>query len=356
MSNRPTIKDIARKAKVSTGTVHLALNHKKGVSDETGERVRRIALEIGYQPNAVAAGLKRKRSTIAVVLPVRESMNRFYFAYQWNGIRDYIDSMRDFNIEMLSVPYYDAQLIPADVLDTILDEQKPNGIICTGFVNARGAAALKRYSDSGIPVVLLGADVPETGRLCSVMVPYEIIGAMLAEQLVAQTRGQKGKFFIGTGSAEIASHYLVVEGFRRYMESQGLNRNVVSIATEAFCKDREAGFLKVFREENCIGCCAVSARDSVALAEALIDSGMAGKIPAIGSDVFPENVEYMRKGVFSNLIQKNPYQQAFVAAQYLTEYLVQGKRPSKEVINIGGEMVFQSNLPLYDNGFYRLLL
>ena len=92
------------------------------------------------------------------------------------------------------------------------------------------------------------------------------------------------------------------------------------------------------------------------MAEALLQSGLAGRVPAIGSDVFPENVQYMHTGVFNNLLQKNPYQQAYVAAQYMAEYLLQGKHPSKDIVTVGGEMVYQSNLPLYDNGFYRLLL
>lgn len=356
MNKRPTIKDIAQEAKVSTGTVHLVLQQKKGVSEETRQRVKRIALEIGYQPNSIAAGLKRKQLTIAVLLPVQSSKNRFYFTYQWNGIRDYIDGMRDYNIEIIPAPYYDTQLVPAELLNTVLTEHKPNGLICTGFVNARGAAALRRYDEAEIPVVLLGADVQDSRRLCSVMAPYEIIGSMLAEQLALQTRGQQGKYCIGTGSAEIPSHYRVVEGFLQYMREHGLEQQIVPIAAESYSLESKEYFMRVLREEHCIGCCAVTARDSVALAEALIASGLAGTIPAIGSDVFPENVQYMRQGVFNNLIQKNPYQQAFVAAQYLTEFLLQGKRPAQDVASVGGEMVFQSNLPLYDNGFYRLLL
>ena len=356
MNKRPTIKDIAREADVSTGTVHLVLQQKKGVSEETRQRVKRIALSLGYQPNTIAASLKRKSMSIAVVLPVQSSMNRFYFTYQWNAVRELIEALRDYNIEMIPAPYYDTQVVPAELLETILEEHKPNGIICNGFVNARGAASLRKFSEADIPVVLLGADVPDSHRFCCVRSPYETVGAMFAEQLLLQTKGLDGKYVIATGSAELSSHYLVVEGFTRFMAERGMQNRILPMAAESYAVDSKEHFMRALQRETCIGCCAVSARDSVALAEALLGTGLAGKIPAIGSDVFPENVQYMRAGVFNNLINKNPYQQAYMAAQYLTDFLLQGKHPPKDIMTIGGEMVFTSNLSLYDNGFYRLLL
>ena len=43
-----TIRDVAAKAGVSISSVHFALSGKAGVSDETREKVRRTAEELGY--------------------------------------------------------------------------------------------------------------------------------------------------------------------------------------------------------------------------------------------------------------------------------------------------------------------
>ena len=61
-----SIYDIAAKAGVSGGTVSRALNAKSGarISAETRERVRRIADDLGYQPNAVARSLRRQSTNI----------------------------------------------------------------------------------------------------------------------------------------------------------------------------------------------------------------------------------------------------------------------------------------------------
>ena len=64
-----TIKDIARKARVSIATVSHVLSGSGRVSPETRERVKRIATELGYRPNLVARSLKSRRThTIGMVI------------------------------------------------------------------------------------------------------------------------------------------------------------------------------------------------------------------------------------------------------------------------------------------------
>ncbi|MFC0189293.1 LacI family DNA-binding transcriptional regulator [Fictibacillus aquaticus] len=66
----PTIKDVAKKANVSTATVSRILNGLPGYSEETKKKVTEAIAELGYQPNAVARGLINKRTqTIGVLFP-----------------------------------------------------------------------------------------------------------------------------------------------------------------------------------------------------------------------------------------------------------------------------------------------
>lgn len=60
--NKVTIKDIARKLKVSTTTVHNALNEKPGVGKAARQEIIRLAKKMGYQPNYFARGLISKQS------------------------------------------------------------------------------------------------------------------------------------------------------------------------------------------------------------------------------------------------------------------------------------------------------
>lgn len=66
---RVSIKDIAREADVSHSTVSRALGDSPLVSAETRERIRRLASEMGYSPDALARSLVVGRTlTIGVVV------------------------------------------------------------------------------------------------------------------------------------------------------------------------------------------------------------------------------------------------------------------------------------------------
>ncbi|WP_227522542.1 LacI family DNA-binding transcriptional regulator [Klebsiella oxytoca] len=58
----PTIKDIAKIAGVSHGTVSNVLNGRGNVSVEKIEAVQRAAKEVGYQLNAQAQSLRASKS------------------------------------------------------------------------------------------------------------------------------------------------------------------------------------------------------------------------------------------------------------------------------------------------------
>lgn len=64
------IKDVAKAAGVSSATVSLALSNSTVIKDETKNRVKKIARELGYSPNAIARGLKRQKSgNIGLIVP-----------------------------------------------------------------------------------------------------------------------------------------------------------------------------------------------------------------------------------------------------------------------------------------------
>lgn len=64
------IHEIAALSGVSIGTVSRVVNQRPGVHPETRQRVEAIVAKFGYQPSAMARGLKRQRSdTIMLLVP-----------------------------------------------------------------------------------------------------------------------------------------------------------------------------------------------------------------------------------------------------------------------------------------------
>jgi DNA-binding LacI/PurR family transcriptional regulator len=66
---RATIRDVARRAGVSSAAVSLALNNRPGVSDVTRRRIMEVAEQLGWTPNMAAVSLSAARvNTVGLVL------------------------------------------------------------------------------------------------------------------------------------------------------------------------------------------------------------------------------------------------------------------------------------------------
>ncbi len=67
---KPTIRDIAEAASVSTAAVSYVINDKPGVSDDTRRRVLKIMRDMRYRPNPQARGLAARRTgMIGLMIP-----------------------------------------------------------------------------------------------------------------------------------------------------------------------------------------------------------------------------------------------------------------------------------------------
>jgi len=66
----PTIKEIAKRARVSIATVSRVLNNNERVSKKTRKNVLRISEELNYKPNILARNfVKKKSNVIGLILP-----------------------------------------------------------------------------------------------------------------------------------------------------------------------------------------------------------------------------------------------------------------------------------------------
>lgn len=356
MEKRITIKDIAQLAGVSLGSVHCALNGKPGVSEKTREDIIRIANEHGYRPNVIAASLKRKPIKIAAAIPALTGENKLYYSAIWEGVSDYINTLSDYNIELFSAPYYDS-LHNSQVIEmqSLMERDDINGLISVGYTPTKGLIALQQVKEKNIPMVLVGNDVPNSGRLCCVLPNYLMVGRTIAELMFRQV-SPDAHLLICAGFVQIPSNYLIVEGFQSYMKEHGFSNPVHIVHSsqedDEACK-RASQVLETYPIK---GCFATTSRSSAMLARMLTKRVDRNDIFCIGMDLFQENIQALKDGVFDNLVHNNPYKSAYMATKILVDYLLKDLRPAMPTLYVGSEIVFQSNLPMYENGYYRLLM
>jgi len=74
--NKPSVRDVAKQAQVSVGTVSNVLNRPSSVSEETRLRVRNAIDMLGFVPNAKYRNSNREPQIVGLILPLSD--NPFY--------------------------------------------------------------------------------------------------------------------------------------------------------------------------------------------------------------------------------------------------------------------------------------
>ena len=76
MSRKPSLRDVAKQAHVSVGTVSNVLNRPQQVSEETRQKVRSAIDMLGFVPNEIMRSSTKDSQVIGLILPL--SNNPFY--------------------------------------------------------------------------------------------------------------------------------------------------------------------------------------------------------------------------------------------------------------------------------------
>ena len=94
-----TIKDIARMAGVSAGTVDRVLHNRGDVSSKSKAKVQKVLDEIHYQPNVFAIGLAaKKKYTFICLIPYY--IEHDYWHSVVSGIERARQELRPFNVSV----------------------------------------------------------------------------------------------------------------------------------------------------------------------------------------------------------------------------------------------------------------
>jgi LacI family transcriptional regulator len=183
-----SIKEVARLAGVSVGTVSNVLNRPDLVAPETRQRVQDAIAQLGYVRNGSARQLRAGRSRILAVVAL--DLANPFFIDVLSGVE--AAAQRDNLTVMVFNSSKDADR-EARLLEMI-EEQRPLGVLITP-VNDRGQRErLDRMVSRGIPVVVFD----NSSRLshgCAVAVD-DVLGGRLAGQHLLE-RGHRHIAFAG---------------------------------------------------------------------------------------------------------------------------------------------------------------
>ena len=170
-----TIKDVAELAGVHPSTVSRVINDDSRISEKTREKVFLIIKKLGYTPNAIARGLKTKRThTLGMLIP---DITNPFFAEIARGVEDAANK-NDFNIILCNT---DDRLKKERTYLEILRGKRVDGLILgTAHIKDKSILELEK---NNFPYILVSRNIEGLDKNC-VIVDDEAGGIMAAEYLI----------------------------------------------------------------------------------------------------------------------------------------------------------------------------
>ncbi|MEE8600599.1 LacI family DNA-binding transcriptional regulator [Euzebya tangerina] len=210
-----TLKDVARQAGVHVSTVSRALDPQKSqlVGDSTRARVRAAAVELGYQGDAIASGLRRGRTnTFAIVVA---DLGNPFIAPVLRGIENGLGGR---GVMPLVAETQDDSERMEQVMHAVLG-RRVDAVITTAA--RHGDEQLLRRIARQVPLVLAVRHLPDSG-LSAIVHDDERGGRLAAEHLVSAGHRRIAQL---CGPVNVSSFQERTAGFRSYLEL----RSIVSL-------------------------------------------------------------------------------------------------------------------------------
>lgn len=227
MVDSVTVKDVARKASVSVGTVSRVFNNHSNVSEEIRDRVLKAATDVGYNrsvakdpPNTNTRPIKEIGFLFYSPLHNGTAMSNPFWPYILNGVER---EARQSHIKVIYQDIGEAKETPQEILSTIQD-MKLGGILLVGPTDQETVRLLKRLN---IPIVLIANYVP--GISVNSVLCDELEGALMAMDYLIKHGHRQIAFIDGStlrGPILISKFYAVERrriGYRTALIDAGLS-------------------------------------------------------------------------------------------------------------------------------------
>jgi LacI family transcriptional regulator len=301
-----SLRDVAKAAKVSIGTVSNVLNRPEIVSAATLSRVQSTIKELNFVPNGSARQLRSGNSrTLGLVVP---DVSNPFFTEVARGVED-AASQRDYAVFLCNS---DESTVKEDRYINVLIEQQVRGVLITPADTK--ADRLDSMRDRGIAVTLLDREM-KAHLQCSVSVDDVNGGQIAIEHLVSL--GHKEIAWVA-GPESIPQVKDRGTGVAKAAKVAGLTIQTIRVPLMNAAKGEEAAreILSLEKHPTAIFC----ANDLLALGVMRVLSANKVKVPEQVSVLGYDNIEFAPSAAIPlSSIAQPSYQMGVTAANLLID-------------------------------------
>jgi LacI family transcriptional regulator len=326
------IKDIARLAGVSIGTVDRVIHKRGEVAEETRLKIHRILKETNYSPNVIAQVLKsKKRYNLVSLLPEGTESNS-YWQKHIVGIRKALLELDVFPLTLSEV-YFDMQSeVDFQKKTTEVLNLKPNGVLLAPIYKSESITFCKDLALQKIPFVFIDGFIEEIDFLAYIGENIFQSGRV-AGHLADIVTPKYGDILVANIARNISNvHHLNkrTNGFLSYFEKPGPHRGKIITLNipDPSSKTINSELDKAIKKNPGIRTIFVTGSKSYLIA-AYLEEKKSLAINLIGYDLLESNVKYMKAGITRFLLGQRPEEQSYKAVKKLFEFLSLNRIPEK---------------------------
>jgi LacI family transcriptional regulator len=350
MDKKIRIKDIAKMAEVSVGTVDRVIHNRGEVAEESYKKVMAILEKTGYKPNLIARTLgSNKTFRIAVLVP--NPMQDEYWKQSFEGIKQADREWNQYGVHLSTYHFelYDKSSFKSSA-DIVLQTQ-PDGVITAPIFHQEAVEFFQTCHQLKIPFVLVNNNISTSEPLSFIGQDLYQSGRVGAELLHFHEK-ETGTYAILHVYDDIhnSTHLSEKEkGFKDYFNEQdGHNFKVISVDlnyTHEPTLEKELGDL--LADPLLKGILVTTSKGASVVSKLLEKRGKNG-VRLVAYDLLKENLHYLRSGVIDFLINQNSKRQTFIGISHLANHLLFQKSVSPTYL-FPLEIISRQNLQSYLN-------
>jgi LacI family transcriptional regulator len=317
------VKEIARRANVSTATVDRVLHNRTGGSEKTKVRINAIIKEMDYQPNILASRLASKKIiNLAALLPAVSEETDFWSA-PLSGIRRAEAEMRQYGVQV-QVFLFDLNDKEsfAEQIARVFEGGFHGILVSPSFIEETRTFAAE-CGRRKIPYVFIDSDIPDLHSLAYIGPHLRKSGYVGAKLLTYRLEPTKKVLIINISKEIDNFNYLEIEdGFRAYFNDNSQPNEIVRIDIRETDYQSIARHLTyVFHLNKDIGAAFVT-NSRVHTVASFLKNSHRTHVSLIGYDFVKENVDYLESKVIDFLICHRPDDQGYRGMMALYQKLV----------------------------------
>jgi LacI family transcriptional regulator len=351
LDHRIRIKDIAKLAGVSPGTVDRVIHQRGNVSTKSKSLILDVMEKMGYQPNIIASTLALNRNfQIAILMPNPEQ--DVYWKQPLVGAKKALKQVNHYGIRF-SIHFFDL-FCPKDFLEkaSFLMEQtpSPDAILVAPIFYEEGIEFLKKCNDNSVPLITINTNTESPFALSYVGQDSYQSGVLAARLLKFGLRNDSTVLITNLdNSTEYSRHLNEKEnGFRDYFRRKSeFNTKVIKLHIEDFENKQliRNEFLKILNDAPDLSGIFVTNSRAYHLVNACHDVlPSANRI--VGYDLIEPNLKWLEREKINFLINQNPVQQGYLGIMNLVQFILHKKIPDQYQF-LPLDIVVQENVKYY---------